>query len=117
MMASSHWNWQEQNHGVIVGFNLNALFHLAYLGDHVGVDLWDYTSPGGGSIRKALDFILPYTLNFNNWKYKQIQKIDPESIYLVLLLAERKYDKKIYSNWIKKIFKEKENGNVDNLLF
>ena len=97
--------------------NLHSLFHLAYLGEHVGIDLWNYTSPGGGSIRKALDFILPFALNFNKWKYKQIQKIDTGSIYSLLLLAEKKYDKKNYSNWIKKIFDDKEEGNFENLLY
>jgi Alginate lyase len=98
-------------------FNLNALYHLAYLGNHVGIDLWHYESPNGGSIHKALDFILPYALNFDKWKYKQIQKIDPESIYFPLLLAEKKYDKKNYSDWKKKIFDEQEKGNIDNLLY
>jgi Alginate lyase len=98
-------------------FNLNALCHLAYLADHVGIDLWHFESPKGGAIRKALDFILPPALNFDKWKYKQIQEINPESIYFPLLLAEKKFDKNIYSDWKKKIFDEKEKGNIDNLLY
>ncbi|WP_309720333.1 hypothetical protein [Armatimonas sp.] len=30
---------------------------LRALTERVGVDLWNYQAPGGGSIRKALDFI------------------------------------------------------------
>jgi hypothetical protein len=41
-------------------FNLDAFTMLAELGRHVGVDLWHYTSPAGGSIEKALLFIAPY---------------------------------------------------------
>lgn len=98
-------------------FNLNALFHLAYLGDHAGVDLWHYESPEGASIRKALDFILPFTLNMDNWKYEQIQKIDADSIYPLLLLAEIKFDKKIYSDWTRKIFGEKDKEQIAGLLY
>ena len=41
-------------------FNLEAFTILAELGRHVGVDLWHYTAPNGGSIERALLFIAPY---------------------------------------------------------
>ncbi|MEO8620206.1 MAG: alginate lyase family protein [bacterium] len=41
-------------------FNLDAFTMLAEMGRHVGVDLWHYTSPSGGSIEKALLFVAPY---------------------------------------------------------
>ncbi len=98
-------------------FNLNALFHLAFLGDQARLDLWHYESTNGGSIRKALDYILPFALEMDKWKYKQIQKIDINSIYPLLLLAEIKFDKKIYSSWIKKIFDGDEKKQLTNLLY
>jgi hypothetical protein len=33
---------------------------LAEMGRHVGVDLWHYTSPKGGSLERALLFVAPY---------------------------------------------------------
>jgi hypothetical protein len=41
-------------------FNLDAFTMLAEMGRHVGVDLWHYTAPDGGSIKKALLFVAPY---------------------------------------------------------
>jgi hypothetical protein len=41
-------------------FNVQALFALAALGEHVDVDLWHFETAEGASIRKALDFLLPY---------------------------------------------------------
>ena len=41
-------------------FNLDAFTMLAELGRHIGVDLWHYTAPSGGSIEKALLFVAPY---------------------------------------------------------
>ena len=35
-------------------FNLDAFTMLAEMGRHVGVDLWRYTAPNGGSLEKAL---------------------------------------------------------------
>src|SRR5262249_13600490 len=40
--------------------NLTGMFHLARLGEHVGVDLWNYRTPDGRSIRGALDWMFPY---------------------------------------------------------
>ncbi len=98
-------------------FNLGALFQLAYLGDNVGIDLWHYKNSRGGSIRKALDFILPYSTDLSKWKYQQIAKIDVNSVYPLLLIAEKKYSKEVYSDWIKKIFNGKEGRLTANLFY
>lgn len=56
-------------------FNLVALTRLAQLGQHVGVDVWHYTAPGGGSIFKAIDFVLPAATQGNLpsvWPYQDL---------------------------------------------
>jgi hypothetical protein len=58
-------------------FNLEALMRLADFGDRVGVDLWKYQAPNGGSIRAALDYLMPFALKSQPWKYNT--KILPAS--------------------------------------
>lgn len=41
-------------------FNLQAFFALATLGDRVRVDLWNYSTPDGRSIRQALDYMVRF---------------------------------------------------------
>ena len=55
-------------------FNLQALFACARLGEHAGVDLWNFRTPDGRSIRAALDWVLPYALQEKKWEHKQISK-------------------------------------------
>jgi hypothetical protein len=97
-------------------FNIEALCNLAKLGDKVGVDLWNYESPEGGSIRKALDFVLQFALNQSEWKYPQIKPITTSSLYPILSAASRNIDEKTYSGWITKLFGDKINKDKENIL-
>jgi hypothetical protein len=53
-------------------FNLQALFTLATLGEHAGVDLWHFKTEDGASLRAALDFLLPYVEQpLRDWPYER----------------------------------------------
>ena len=52
-------------------FNLMALTRLADVGRHVGVNLWDYTSPTGGTLAKAVDFLIPAATGQSAWPYPE----------------------------------------------
>jgi len=65
-------------------FNLQALFTVATLGEHVGVDLWYFQTVNGASLKKALDFLLPYAeQSALPWPY-EVGKKESRSLDAVL---------------------------------
>ena len=91
--------------------NLNAFMHLAVMSDYLMVNLWNYETPSGGSIKKALDYLLPYAMDNSGWEYKQIEKMNNESLLPLIRLAQKKYDPDLYGEWQRKIFGKNPRGN------
>lgn len=54
-------------------FDLVALTRLAMIGRHVGVDLWHYSTPAGGTLFKAVDFVVPAATGQAAWTYPELQ--------------------------------------------
>ncbi|TXF90243.1 sulfatase-like hydrolase/transferase [Neolewinella aurantiaca] len=52
--------------------NLRGMTRLAWHGRHLGVDLWNYQNPAGGSIRAAYDYLKPYAFDGKKWEYQQL---------------------------------------------
>lgn len=84
-------------------FNIEALFTLATMGDYVGVDLWNYESKDGRSIKKALDYLLPFYLKEKEWPFEQIADLDNQRIYTLLLKASKHFSSGNYSEYLKKL--------------
>ena len=53
--------------------NARILCQLAVLGEKLGVDLWHHESPKGGSIPKAVEFLVPYWKGEKKWTWQQIE--------------------------------------------
>jgi hypothetical protein len=96
--------------------NLDGWVNMATLGDKAGVDLWNYTTTDGRGIRKALDYLLPYSLGEKPFEQQQIGVYDKGEIYHPLVLAGLKYH---YENYLKKAADLPKNGDyyVRQLLY
>ncbi|OZJ04852.1 hypothetical protein BZG36_02612 [Bifiguratus adelaidae] len=64
-----HWETERPFSWFYSVFNMKDLFILGNLANRVGVDLFHYVTVDGKSIRKSLDFLLPYALNEPAWPY------------------------------------------------
>jgi len=77
--------------------NLDGLMTLANLADRVGVDLWHYQTEDGRSIRKALDFVVPYLRDpAKQWPGKQIKGFDRGGYTPLLRQAAAKFNDSSY---------------------
>src|SRR5712671_1693929 len=70
-------------------FNLDAYTQLAEMARRVGVDLWAYEAPSGGSLRKALVFLAPYADPAMKWEKPDVTPVPAEEFAAPYRRAER----------------------------
>jgi hypothetical protein len=68
-------------------FNLEAFFRLASIGERTGVDLWNYRTTDGRSLRKALDYMTPFANGERKWPHEQIGGVKLDEIRWLLRTA------------------------------
>jgi Alginate lyase len=83
--------------------NLSGLMSLARLGEHVGVDLWNYKTSDGRSIRAALDFLIPFGIGAQKWPYQQIEGFSSNALHPLLRRAAAKYPDGPYRQLLTKL--------------
>ena len=71
--------------------NLEGLVALAELAEHVGVDLWNYQTPDGRSIRKAVSYLGSFAVDPTKWPYKQIVPINVTKFNEIAHTAKGKF--------------------------
>ena len=83
--------------------NLDGLMQLAWLGQHVGVDLWNFRTADGRCIRAAVDFLLPYAEGKTPWTYQQINGFHGDALLHQLQRAEVVYHDPRYAIAIRQL--------------
>jgi len=84
-------------------FNLSGFFTLARLGESVDVDLWNYRTADGRSLRGALDWMVPYATGKKPWTHKQITKATFAPMVTLLRQAANAYQEPAYEMLIPKV--------------
>jgi hypothetical protein len=83
--------------------NLDGLMLLATLGERVGVDLWKFQTPDGRSIRKATEYLIPYSLGDSKWPYQQLGEWPPNMLFPLLRRAELRFGDERFRSLITKV--------------
>ena len=83
--------------------NLDGLMLLARLGEHCGVDLWNYQTTDGRSIRKALEFLIPIALGERKWAYQELGGLQPQMLFPLMRRGANVYHDKQYQALMAKI--------------
>jgi len=92
-------------------FNLKAYCEAAMEAEKLGLDLWTYKTDDGRSIKKALDYILPYAMSPETYKGQQIVRFDKNEAALLLRVAAVRYpEDKQYQSWLVEM--EKSVGTI-----
>jgi hypothetical protein len=68
-------------------FDLTAFTHIADIGKIAGVDLWNFQTKDGRSLRRGIDFLVPFATGKKRWPYKQITEFRPKALHPVLRRA------------------------------
>ena len=78
--------------------NLQGLFHAALIAEKLGIDLWNYNSQDGRSLRNALDFLLPFATGEKQWPHAQLKGWEEDYQIMLFLcrLAAMRYNNNQY---------------------
>jgi hypothetical protein len=77
-------------------YNLLAFFELAMLGDHLKLDLWNFKTSDGKSLRTGLDFLTPFALGEQKWPHEQIDEVKPKDLAHLYRRAANAYGEPKY---------------------
>ena len=74
------------------GFNIEALSRVAEIGRMLGVDLWSYKAPEGGSLKVATQHVARHVASSEKWPGQQIDEVDPSLLIVHLRRARAHLD-------------------------
>jgi hypothetical protein len=83
--------------------NLDGLMQLATLGDKLGLDLWNYRSADGRSLRKALEYLAPFAFGERKWEYQQLGEWPPQMLFPLLRRAAHQYKDRQFDALISRV--------------
>jgi hypothetical protein len=92
--------------------NLSGMIALAQLGQVYGIDLWNYETNDGRSIKKAINFLIPFANNPEKWEYDQIASMEDSVHKFKLMVGAAAYR---FNDPFLKEFAQKDLTKADGL--
>lgn len=90
-------------------FNLVANFRLATLARNAGVDLFNYASDDGRSLRKGLDYLMPFANKEKEWTAVQLKEFNYDMLALLTRQAAVVYNEPKYFKVYQKFYATDQN--------
>jgi hypothetical protein len=81
-------------------FNLHAMLIMAHLAQQVDVDIW---KANDSHLRKALNYLAPYTDTSKKWPTPTLGEMDRTELYAVLQMANKAYPNSSYLKLAEKL--------------
>ena len=106
---TTSWNY--------TNMNLNGFLLLARMADNCKVDLWNYQTADGKSLKKSIDWLLPYLKKEKTWDYKQIKKMPYDETIRILKVASKQYANPAYNLLAKEVDEKVYNSDINVLTF
>lgn len=88
-------------------FVMEAFFNIARMAEKTGIDLWNYKSPSGKSLKKAFDVLHPYLAKEKIWEGPQIKPFEFGDGYPLLMEAATRFNCKQCMHDVQKLAGEK----------
>jgi hypothetical protein len=88
-------------------FVMDAFLLIAQMAEKVDVDLWNYQSPSGKSLKKGYEFLKPFLTKEKEWTGQQIKEFDFEETYPLLATGYLKFNCRNCMDTIKQIAGDK----------
>ena len=98
-------------------FNAEALSRLAEIGRVVGVDVWGYQAPEGGSLRRALDHVARHLPEPAKWPGKQIDPIHLDEMVIHLRRGNAAFAGAPYADALRRLPADEVRTNRSALLY
>jgi hypothetical protein len=99
------------------GFNIEALSRLAEIGRLLGIDLWNYQAPEGGSLKKAIDNLAKYMADPKSWPGQEISDVGFDEMLITLRRANTVYGGSTYRAVLDKMPQKVVRGDRSVLLY
>jgi len=96
--------------------NLSGFFSLAVLGERFGIDLWDFRTEDGRSMRTGLDWILEHAFGGGEWEYQNLSPVKPEPFLPLLRMAAVAYEEPAYEQKLQELAGGEWDADRFNLL-
>ena len=97
--------------------NLLGFLTIARLAENLNIDLWKFETTDAKSIKKCVDWFVPFLKNEKTWTHKQIKKITYEDTVKMLKIAAKAYANPDYDDLAQKIDAKSYQSAVYQLTF